>query len=210
MGRRWGRGRFSKRSASPPDPLSRRAAGNRVDFSCGLARPCELGVVSCCLAAVTAADRAAATVRRGGTMHGGKRCCNCAAWGDAWWEEIPRLRERVFALQTPLGLFTHRLYSGKRGDCFDGNGWIWNSGVPDLCRAGRRVYMDDYGVGGGGSVFDATFFCRGYGSNARVWGRRYAGLVLLVVAGAGNRTGGGSCACTHGLLRRWAYYSAAV
>ena len=99
---------------------------------------------------------------------------------------------RVFALQTPLGLFTHRLYSGKRGDCFDGNGWIWNSGVPDLCRAGRRVYMDDYGVGGGGSVFDAAVFCRGYGSNARVWGRRYAGLVLLVVAGAGNRTGGGA------------------
>ena len=27
MGRFWGRGRFSERSASPPDPLSRRAAG---------------------------------------------------------------------------------------------------------------------------------------------------------------------------------------
>ena len=29
----WGRGRFSKRSASPPDPLSRRVAGVRVGCS---------------------------------------------------------------------------------------------------------------------------------------------------------------------------------
>ena len=28
-GRCWGRGRFSKRSASPPDPLSRRVAGDK-------------------------------------------------------------------------------------------------------------------------------------------------------------------------------------
>ena len=32
MGKLWGRGRFSKRSASPPDPLSRRVAGVRVGF----------------------------------------------------------------------------------------------------------------------------------------------------------------------------------
>ena len=31
-GRVWGRGRFSERSASPPDPLSRRVAGNRLVF----------------------------------------------------------------------------------------------------------------------------------------------------------------------------------
>ena len=30
LGRFWGRGRFSERSASPPDPLSRRADGVRV------------------------------------------------------------------------------------------------------------------------------------------------------------------------------------
>ena len=45
-GRRWGRGRFSKRSASPPRPLSRRVAGNRLVRSCGLVRPCEYGCVS--------------------------------------------------------------------------------------------------------------------------------------------------------------------
>ena len=36
----WGRGRFSKRSASPPDPLSRRVAGNRLVRSSRLVRPC--------------------------------------------------------------------------------------------------------------------------------------------------------------------------
>ena len=60
----WGRGRFSKRSASPPDPLSRRVAGNRLGFSSRLARPCSLGAFSCFSVMVTAADRAAATCQR--------------------------------------------------------------------------------------------------------------------------------------------------
>ena len=54
--------RFSKRSASPPDPLSRRVAGNRLELSFGLVRPCELGAFSCFGVEVTAADRAAATI----------------------------------------------------------------------------------------------------------------------------------------------------
>ena len=41
--RLWGRGRFSKRSASPPDPLSRRVAGNRLIASCELVHPCSVG-----------------------------------------------------------------------------------------------------------------------------------------------------------------------
>ena len=60
------RGRFSKRSASPPDPLSRRVAGNRLVCSFGVVRPCELGAASCLLVESTAADRAAAPVRGGG------------------------------------------------------------------------------------------------------------------------------------------------
>ena len=67
MGKLWGRGRFSKRSASPPAPLSRRVAGNRRGFSFGVERPCELGWSPINLREVTAADRAAATI---------------AAWGD--------------------------------------------------------------------------------------------------------------------------------
>ena len=67
VGRFWGRGRFSKRSASPPDPLSRRVAGNRLVRSFGLVRPCELGVISCKVVVVTAADRAAATCQRWST-----------------------------------------------------------------------------------------------------------------------------------------------
>ena len=46
MGKLWGRGRFSKRSASPPDPLSRRVAGNRLVRSCELVRPCNVWLVS--------------------------------------------------------------------------------------------------------------------------------------------------------------------
>ena len=64
VGRFWGRGRFSKRSASPPDPLSRRVAGNRLVRSYGLARPCSVDVSLISLFAVTAADRAAATCQR--------------------------------------------------------------------------------------------------------------------------------------------------
>ena len=60
-GRFWGRGRFSERSASPPDPLSRRAAGNRLGCSFGVERPCECGWSPMGLVVVTAADRAAAT-----------------------------------------------------------------------------------------------------------------------------------------------------
>ena len=63
----WGRGRFSKRSASPPDPLSRRVAGNRLDFSSRLVRPCEVGAIPCGLVVVTAADRAAAPCLRWGS-----------------------------------------------------------------------------------------------------------------------------------------------
>ena len=61
VGRFWGRGRFSERSASPPDPLSRRAAGNRLGCSFGVERPCECGWSPIGLVVVTAADRAAAT-----------------------------------------------------------------------------------------------------------------------------------------------------
>ena len=43
----WGRGRFSKRSASTPTPLSRRVDGNRLVRSYGLVRPCSVGAVSC-------------------------------------------------------------------------------------------------------------------------------------------------------------------
>ena len=61
VGRFWGRGRFSERSASPPDPLSRRAAGNRLGCSFGVERPCECGWSPIGWVVVTAADRAAAT-----------------------------------------------------------------------------------------------------------------------------------------------------
>ncbi len=54
---------FSKRSTSPPDPLSRRVAGNRLAVSSRLVRPCEVGAIPCGLVVVTAADRAAATCR---------------------------------------------------------------------------------------------------------------------------------------------------
>ncbi len=64
----WGRGRFSKRSGSPPDPLSRRVAGNRLVRFFRLVRPCSVGAIPCCLAVVTAADRAAATFQRLGTI----------------------------------------------------------------------------------------------------------------------------------------------
>ena len=61
VGRFWGRGRFSERSASPPYPLSRRAVGNRLGCSFGVERPCECGWSPIGLVVVTAADRAAAT-----------------------------------------------------------------------------------------------------------------------------------------------------
>ena len=48
-GRFWGGGGFSERSPSSPDPFSRRAVGNRLELSFGLARPCELGAFSCFL-----------------------------------------------------------------------------------------------------------------------------------------------------------------
>ena len=64
VGRFWGRGRFSKRSASPPDPLSRRAAAVRVVFSSIQYAAVSWSAVSCCLVVVTAADRAAATCQR--------------------------------------------------------------------------------------------------------------------------------------------------
>ena len=63
MGRFWGRGRFSERSASPPDPLSRRAAGVwRGTLLLAWFR-LSVGVVPCKLVESTAADRAAADVR---------------------------------------------------------------------------------------------------------------------------------------------------
>ena len=67
MGRFWGRGRFSERSASPPDPLSRRAAGAWLVRFCIGGSACELDIFLIGLVVVTAADRAAATLRRGGT-----------------------------------------------------------------------------------------------------------------------------------------------
>ena len=66
-GRRWGRGRFSKRSASSPDPHSRRVAGNRLVFSFKLVSPCGVGDF-CGVSESTAADRAAADMRRGGVF----------------------------------------------------------------------------------------------------------------------------------------------
>ena len=63
-----GRGRFSKRSASPPDPLSRRVAGNRLVCSFGVERPCECGSSPIDLVEVTAADRAAATLQGAPTV----------------------------------------------------------------------------------------------------------------------------------------------
>ena len=42
--RNGGRGRFSERSASPPDPLSRRVAGNRLVRSFELVCPCSVGM----------------------------------------------------------------------------------------------------------------------------------------------------------------------
>ena len=66
VGRFWGRGRFSERSASPPDPLSRRAAGVRRSCFCIGGSACKAGAASCCFVVVTAADRAAATMRREG------------------------------------------------------------------------------------------------------------------------------------------------
>ena len=63
-GGRWGRGRFSERSASPPDPLSRRAAGVWFGDFCIGGSACELGVSPIGLVMVTAADRAAATCQR--------------------------------------------------------------------------------------------------------------------------------------------------
>ena len=65
MGRFWGRGRFSERSASPPDPLSRRASGDWIGWLFGVGSACELGVSPIDWAMVTAADRAAATCQHG-------------------------------------------------------------------------------------------------------------------------------------------------
>ena len=91
VGDDWGRCRFSKRSASPPDPLSRRVAGNRLVCSFGGSRPCCVGAVSCCLCVVTAADRAAAT---------------CLRWG----------RKALFTRTTMTGLSLHgRLRQTSKG-----------------------------------------------------------------------------------------------
>ena len=97
-GRRfWGRGRFSERSASPPDPLSRRAAGNKLDFSSQLTSPCELGAVSCKLVMVTAADRAAATCQRWVTTNYRKRA------GEGFQRAIAKPPDRLRPLVVPAG-----------------------------------------------------------------------------------------------------------
>ena len=44
-----------------PRAPSRRVAGNKLDFSFKLVRPCLLGAISCLLVVVAAADRAAVT-----------------------------------------------------------------------------------------------------------------------------------------------------
>ena len=67
VGRRWGRGRFSKRSASPPDPLSRRVAGNRLGLFFGSCAPMRVGASPIDMVEVTAADRAAAPYAAWGT-----------------------------------------------------------------------------------------------------------------------------------------------
>ena len=59
-GRFWGRGRFSERSASPPDPLSRRAAGVWVETFLLTWFRLRVGVSLIDLVESTAADRAAA------------------------------------------------------------------------------------------------------------------------------------------------------
>ena len=60
----WGRGRFSKRSASPPDPLIRRVAAVRVVFSSIQYTAASWSVVSCCLVVVAAALSAAVTTTK--------------------------------------------------------------------------------------------------------------------------------------------------
>ncbi len=79
LGRLWGRGRFSERSASPPDPLSRRAAGVRRSTLLLAWFRLSVGAVPCELVESTAADRAAADVRGEG-------------WGDSG-GEAASLRE---------------------------------------------------------------------------------------------------------------------
>ena len=87
-----------------PRAPSRRAAGNRLDASFGLARPCELGASPIGLAVVTAADRAAVTVRGGGVS------------ADA--EGISPLRRRgggfPIAPATPSGLLLIGVYQIER------------------------------------------------------------------------------------------------
>ena len=96
-GERWGRGRFSKRSASPPDPLSRRVAGNRLVCSFGGSLPCEVGAVSCCLVVVTAADRAAATCQRWVTTNYRKRA------GEGFQRAIAKPPDGLRPLVVPAG-----------------------------------------------------------------------------------------------------------
>ena len=62
----WGGGGFSERSPSSPDPFSRRAAGVWGGCFFGVGSACELGVSPLELSESTAADRAAADMRRGG------------------------------------------------------------------------------------------------------------------------------------------------
>ena len=62
----WGGGGFSERSPSSPDPFSRRAAGVWGGCFFGVGSACELGLSPLALSESTAADRAAADMRRGG------------------------------------------------------------------------------------------------------------------------------------------------
>ena len=62
----WGGGCFSERSPSSPDPFSRRAAGVWGGCFFGVGSACEWGASPLELSESTAADRAAADMRRGG------------------------------------------------------------------------------------------------------------------------------------------------
>ena len=86
-----------KRSASPPDPLSRRVAGNKLDFSSQLTSPCELGAVSCKLVMVTAADRAAVTCQRWVTTNYRKRA------GEGFQRAIAKPPDGLRPLVVPAG-----------------------------------------------------------------------------------------------------------
>ncbi len=80
---------------SSPDSFSRRAVGNKLDSSYGLARPCKLGVSPIGLAVVTAADRAAAPCLLSSPAGGeGFQRAIAKPFGRLRRGEFPRVRRR--------------------------------------------------------------------------------------------------------------------